>query len=638
MKIKQLFRRAIELIKRHPWRAGLSVLGTALFIVVGVSQIPRTIAFSYSGQSCVSKLTLFPQLQQSTGEAYQLSVEGVTSIGDVEVFGTRICASPTIVPDEGVQHARVSIGGTLFPASYIRIVTPEAPSVALHNVQKPIAAAKPLSLPLSHKDTTFTYVLSSGGHSTDCDSVGEGITCPVASLSLAQGEAQELRLARHFDEAEVDAVFSKTVDVLPAVAVVDSSVKEGQKVYTKNQPFTIIVDKKLDSARATLVRHDGDTAVEQKVSVTTDETAVTVVPVGEEELPRASDYTLTLTDVEAHDGSALTGPHAIRFALSGGPKVASVSVGATGIDPNARIALKLDQARKGDQNIAELVKIQGAPATVTATGDTIYVSLAGAARCADISIVVSKELLSEHDVKAGEDWGFKGRTRCHTVETIGYSEKGRAITAYVYGNGSTTYLYTGGIHGSEQSSVKIMRSWMDELESNPKKIPANARVIVIPSVNPDGVATGSRNNSKGVNLNRNFATSNWASDTIVSGGRTEQGTGGASAGSEAETRVLAAYTARVAPRLIITYHSLGSLVNSNDAGVSISAGRQYASLARYRFIPNSATTATFGFEMTGTYEDWALERGMAAILIELNTHTGNHFTQNRSAMWAMLGY
>lgn len=638
MKIKQLFRRVIELARRHPRRAGLSVFGLAVVIIIGVAQIPRTIEFSYAGESCVGKITFLPQLMRSNGDAYKLSAEDTTSLGNVALFSTQICATPLAIPEEGVRHAQLSPGGVPFPASSIRIVTPELPKVVLQGLQDPIAAAKPLSLPLSSEDKTFTYVLSSGERSIDCKSTSDALSCPVAPLELVQGQAQDLKLTRHFDEAEVDAVFNETVEVLPAVAIADSSVKEGQKVYTKNQPFTITVDKQLDAATATLVRHDGDTPVDQGVSVAVDGVNVIVTSEGEEELRRATDYTLTLTDVEAHDGSALAGPHAIRFNLSGGPKVASVSVGATGIDPSARIALKLDQARKGDQNITELVKVQGAQATVTATGDTVYVSLAGAARCADISIVVSKELLSEHDVKAGEDWGFKGRTRCHTVETIGYSERGRAITAYVYGSGSTTYLYTGGIHGSEQSSVTIMRSWMNELESNPKKIPANARVIVIPSVNPDGVATGSRNNSKGVNLNRNFATSNWASDTIVSGGRTEQGAGGATAGSEAETRVLAAYTARVAPRLIITYHSLGSLVNSNDAGVSISAGRQYASLARYRFIPNSATTATFGFEMTGTYEDWALERGMAAILIELNTHTGNHFTQNRSAMWAMLGY
>ena len=65
---------------------------------------------------------------------------------------------------------------------------------------------------------------------------------------------------------------------------------------------------------------------------------------------------------------------------------------------------------------------------------------------------------------------------------------------------------------------------------------------------------------------------------------------------------------------------------------------RYAQLARYQFIPDSQTTATFGFTMTGTYEDWLIARGTPAILIELDTNTGNHYPRNSAAMWAMLGY
>ena len=183
-----------------------------------------------------------------------------------------------------------------------------------------------------------------------------------------------------------------------------------------------------------------------------------------------------------------------------------------------------------------------------------------------------------------------------------------------------------------------MQHWMNELEGNPGKIPANARVVVVPTGNPDGVAIARRDNNNGVNLNRNFPTNNWTSNIITGGGGEQAGAGGPSAGSEPETKALMNATYRYAPRFVMTYHSSGSLVNSNDVGVSIAAGQAYAQAARYRFVPNSATTGTFGFEMTGTYEDWLLERGIAAILIELNTNTGNHFTQNRSAMWTMLGY
>jgi protein MpaA len=154
-------------------------------------------------------------------------------------------------------------------------------------------------------------------------------------------------------------------------------------------------------------------------------------------------------------------------------------------------------------------------------------------------------------------------------------------------------------------------------------------------VNPDGIARSGRNNARSVNLNRNFPTFNWTSDTTVSGGSVEKGAGGPSPLSEPESKALANFTLNLRPRFIVTYHSSGSLVNSNDVGISISLGQQYARLAGYGFIPNAATNETFGFVMTGTYEDWLIEQGIPAILIELNTDNGYHFTQNRAALWAM---
>ena len=599
--------------------------------------IPRTIEITFADdKSCVKQLTVFPHSLKSASESYELSIEGVLSVGDVALVGRSVCAKPLSAPTTGTQAARLSFNAISFPALYFTITTPELPSVDLGPIKKPIAAARPLALDLSANDVVFDYALASGDQSAACEAAEGVLVCDTTELQLTQGTTQQLQLERRFADKKTATIFEGTVEVLPAVAIVDSSIKEGQTVYAKNQPLTITVDKPLKNAKVSLGRRNGETTEPYAVTVKTSDAAVTITP-NEADLPRASDYVLTLTEVEAEDGSGLAGPHAIHFALSDGPKVSSVSMGATGIEPNARIMLTLDQARKADQNITDLVKVTGVQATVTATNDAVYVALAGASRCASFTITLSKEIMSEHDVKASEDWTFKGRTRCHTIEAVGYSAGGRAINAYIYGNGATTYLYAAGIHGNELSSVYTIQSWMNELEANPGKIPANARVVVIPRVSPDGVARAARDNNNGVNLNRNFPTYNWTSN-IVTGGGEQAGAGGSAAGSEPETKALMNATYRYAPRFVITYHSSGSLVNSNDVGVSIAAGRQYAQLARYWFIPNSQTTATFGFEMTGTYEDWLLERGTAAILIELNTNGGNHFSQNRSAMWAMLGY
>lgn len=257
-------------------------------------------------------------------------------------------------------------------------------------------------------------------------------------------------------------------------------------------------------------------------------------------------------------------------------------------------------------------------------------------RCTGFSVNVAKGLISQYDIVSDQEWKFDSRTRCHTVSTIGYSVQGRPINAYHFGNGSETVLFTGAIHGNELSSKYIMDSWIAELEAQAGSIPANKQIVVVPVVSPDGVVVASRYNSRNVNLNRNFPTHNWSSDIVVSGGRTEPGAGGKSALSEPESAALARFTQQLNPKLVVTYHSLGSLVNGNDVGIANSLGPAYARAAGYRYIPNAATAATFGFEMTGTYEDWLAERGTPAILIELNTNTGQHFGQNKAAMWAMV--
>lgn len=635
-KITQTLHQLWNILRRHPWRAVLIAVGGLVIISSAIAMIPRTIQFSYADESCINKLVLFPRTLKATGNTYNLETKDTISVGNIELLGRRVCATPAAVPQPGLEQARLSVGGIGFPAHYIRVSVPEAPSVALDLVKKPIAAAKPLSLPLSTKDVIFSYVLSSGDRSVDCRTNEEKVHCDIAKLQLVQGTPQQLALQRQFDGKRVETLFNRTIDVLPAVLVTDSSVKEGQTVYTKDTPFVITTDKPLLGATAHLERRSGEEKTNHDIKVSVEGSQIEITP-SDEALPRAADYTLTLDEVEAQDGSGLASPYTVSFRLSGGPKVASVSVGATGIDPNARIVLQLDQARKEDQNIADLVKVQGAPASVTATKDAITVALTGAGRCADIAITLSKEIISEYDIKATDDWTFKGRTRCHTVETVGYSVGGRAINAYIYGNGGTTYLYTAGIHGNELSSVYTIQSWMNDLEVNPGKIPANARVVVIPRVSPDGVARAGRDNNNGVNLNRNFPTHNWTSN-IITGSGEQAGAGGASAGSEPETKALMNATYRYSPRFVITYHSAGYIVNSNDVGIAIAAGQAYARAARYSFVPNSATTGTFGFEMTGTYEDWLLERGIPAILIELDTNTGNHYVRNSAAMWAMLGY
>lgn len=70
-------------------------------------------------------------------------------------------------------------------------------------------------------------------------------------------------------------------------------------------------------------------------------------------------------------------------------------------------------------------------------------------------------------------------------------------------------LVMGGIHGDEYSSVSLMFRWMEKLNQHHSGL---FHWQVVPLMNPDGLLRkpkATRQNSNGVDLNRNFHTSDW---------------------------------------------------------------------------------------------------------------------------------
>ncbi|MEO5949136.1 MAG: M14 family zinc carboxypeptidase [Candidatus Saccharimonas sp.] len=623
-------------MRLHPVRWGLIACGLLVPIAVyTLLFFPRAITFSYDGDNCVSQLSLFPQsLRATDSQRYEITLKDVVRIGSYPIAARSACITAKIAPTKDVEHVSMSPFGWLLVRKTYIITSDPLPKVSLSALKAPIPATKPVKLTLSAPDELSTYILATDSAKSTCQSEKNVLSCDTKDLKLEQGKVSSVSLKRYFEGKLVDVIVTSQVEVLSAVGVKSSSVKSDQTVYDTPLAYTFELDKPLTGAKATLVRVDGDSekAIESKLSV--EGTVVAVTPTGD--MTRPAKYKLTLTSAEASDGSGLNEPVLVPFTLSGGPQVSSVNVGANSVETSAPISLTFDQPLKAGQDIAKYVSVTGVPVTISQISPTmIRVALQGAGRCADFSITVKKGLVSDHDVTATVDWRFSSRTRCAAVVAIGSSSQGRAIIADYFGSGGTTYLFTGAIHGNELSSKYTMDRFVADIEANPSKIPSGVRIVVVPVVNPDGVAKASRNNARGVNLNRNFPTSNWTSDIAVSGG-TEPGAGGASAGSEPETQALISLTNQLSPRLVVTHHSQGRLVNTNDVGVAVSASQEYTRLTGYRLVPSGDTTSTFGFEMSGTYEDWLYERGVPAILIELDTNTGNHYTKNSAAMWAMI--
>jgi len=123
---------------------------------------------------------------------------------------------------------------------------------------------------------------------------------------------------------------------------------------------------------------------------------------------------------------------------------------------------------------------------------------------------------------------------------LGRSWQGRPITAVEVGNPSgTPVLVVGCIHGNETGGVAITRM----LE---RLAPRDLDLWIVPDLNPDGVAAGTRQNAHGVDLNRNFP-SRWRPLTGVyaSGPRPL---------SEREARIAHALILRVHPHLTVWFH------------------------------------------------------------------------------------
>ena|SRR3990172_1535765 len=75
-----------------------------------------------------------------------------------------------------------------------------------------------------------------------------------------------------------------------------------------------------------------------------------------------------------------------------------------------------------------------------------------------------------------------------TKTVLGTSVQKRDITAYHFGTGAKEVLFVGGIHGGyEWNTALVAYELMDYLTANPKTIPANVKVTVIPVLNPDGL-------------------------------------------------------------------------------------------------------------------------------------------------------
>jgi predicted deacylase len=225
-----------------------------------------------------------------------------------------------------------------------------------------------------------------------------------------------------------------------------------------------------------------------------------------------------------------------------------------------------------------------------------------------------------------------------TELTLGASGAGRPITAVKIGDGSRKFALVGDTHGGPEANTYQLASQLaDHFRAHPEEVPSAVRLYIIPTLNPDGLAGGTRFNAAGIDLNRNMNTNldacpenDWS--THVQGARgIESDTGGPYPDSEPESRLIRDFLLDASA--VIFYHSDGGDVFPAfcEHTPSIALAQAYAAATGYaydRYWPN--------YNITGGMHDWAASLGVAAVTPELINGIDSDFEQNLAGVRAIL--
>jgi protein MpaA len=160
---------------------------------------------------------------------------------------------------------------------------------------------------------------------------------------------------------------------------------------------------------------------------------------------------------------------------------------------------------------------------------------------------------------------------------LGRSWQGRPIAAVEVGNPSgTRVLVVGCIHGNETAGIAVA-------EALERLVPRDLDLWIVPDLNPDGVAAGTRLNARGVDLNRNFPWRWRPMDGVYESGPRPL--------SEREARIAHSLILRLRPHVTIWFHQHRDLVWASGGNRRIERAFARVSGLPYHPLPQLAGSA-----------------------------------------------
>lgn len=209
----------------------------------------------------------------------------------------------------------------------------------------------------------------------------------------------------------------------------------------------------------------------------------------------------------------------------------------------------------------------------------------------------------------------------HREVEIGQTVLGRAIVAVhflppSYARPRPPAVLFGAIHGDEPLGVYCLARLCDDLLERPP----GRETWIIPALNPDGLAAGSKNNANDVDLNRNFAAADWT-PTHKPGYKP-----GPAPESEPETRALVELIERTGCQRCVALHSPYRTVNWDGAGRALAEAM--AALNGY------GATGDIGYPTPGSFGSrYGKDLGLEVVTLEIPfIEEDEAWQQNRAAL------
>jgi protein MpaA len=200
-----------------------------------------------------------------------------------------------------------------------------------------------------------------------------------------------------------------------------------------------------------------------------------------------------------------------------------------------------------------------------------------------------------------QEWG----TIALEPEVYGQSHLGAPLEVWMPSGKCGTLVFAA-IHGEEpETCFALSRALRHLREPSP-------HCAVVLAANPDGLIRGTRGNARGVELNRNFPSSDWQAEPVAHRSTLDDPrdvalSPGAHAGSEPETQALISLVERLQPETAIALHApLACIDDPQESPL----GAWLAERTGMPLVPD------VGYPTPGSFGTWGRERGLHVVTYE----------------------